>query len=138
MLIHPEIDPIALQIGPLAIRWYGLTYLAAFGLFMLLGAYRARKQILQGWKPADIDELLLYGILGVVLGGRIGYCLFYKPGYYLSHPLEIFYVWQGGMRIAWRDFRDVALCAAHRATVFAGNGFCVATGAAGLSVRADR
>jgi phosphatidylglycerol---prolipoprotein diacylglyceryl transferase len=97
MLIHPEIDPIALQIGPLAIRWYGLTYLAAFVLFMLLGTYRARKQILQGWKPADIDELLLYGILGVVFGGRIGYCLFYKPGYYLSNPLEIFAIWQGGM-----------------------------------------
>ncbi len=97
MLIHPEIDPIALQIGPLAIRWYGLTYLVAFVLFMLLGQYRARKQVLQGWKPGDVDELLLYGILGVVLGGRIGYCLFYKPGYYLSNPLEIFAVWQGGM-----------------------------------------
>ena len=97
MLVHPEIDPIALQIGPLAIRWYGLTYLAAFVLFMVLGQYRARKQILQGWRPADVDELLLYGVLGVVLGGRIGYCLFYKPGYYLSNPLEIFAVWQGGM-----------------------------------------
>lgn len=97
MLIHPEIDPIALQIGPLAIRWYGLTYLAAFALFMALGAYRARKQILRGWRPSDVDDLLLYGILGVVLGGRLGYCLFYKPGYYMSNPLEIFAVWQGGM-----------------------------------------
>lgn len=97
MLIHPEIDPIALQIGPLAIRWYGLTYLAAFALFMALGSYRARKQILQGWKPGDVDDLLLYGILGVVLGGRLGYCVFYKPDYYLSNPLEIFAVWQGGM-----------------------------------------
>ena len=66
-------------------------------LFVLLGQYRARKQILQGWKPADVDELLLYGILGVVLGGRIGYCLFYKPVYYMSNPVEIFEVWQGGM-----------------------------------------
>lgn len=97
MLIHPEIDPIALQLGPLAIRWYGLTYLVAFVLFMVLGAYRARRQILQGWKPADVDDLLLHGILGVVLGGRLGYCLFYKPAHYLANPLEIFAVWQGGM-----------------------------------------
>ena len=97
MLIHPEIDPIAVQIGPLAVRWYGLMYLAAFVMFLLLGRYRARQQILKGWKPADLDDLLLYGILGVVLGGRIGYCLFYKPGYYLANPLEIFAVWQGGM-----------------------------------------
>ncbi len=97
MLIHPEIDPIAIQIGPLAVRWYGLMYLAAFAMFLLLGRYRARQQILKGWKPADLDDLLLYGILGVVLGGRIGYCLFYKPGYYLANPLEIFAVWQGGM-----------------------------------------
>ncbi len=97
MLIHPQIDPIALQIGPLAVRWYGLTYLAAFILFLILGRMRARQNILRGWKPGDLDDLLLYGILGVVLGGRLGYCLFYKPGYYLSNPLEIFYVWQGGM-----------------------------------------
>ncbi len=97
MLIHPEIDPIALQIGPLAIRWYGLTYLVAFILFLVLGRIRARQNILRGWKPGDLDDLLLYGILGVVLGGRIGYCLFYNTGYYLTHPLEIFYVWQGGM-----------------------------------------
>jgi phosphatidylglycerol---prolipoprotein diacylglyceryl transferase len=97
MLIHPQIDPIALQIGPLAVRWYGLTYLAAFILFLILGRIRARQNILKGWKPGDLDDLLLYGILGVVLGGRVGYCLFYKPGYYLSNPLEIFAVWQGGM-----------------------------------------
>jgi phosphatidylglycerol---prolipoprotein diacylglyceryl transferase len=97
MLIHPQIDPIALQIGPLAVRWYGLTYLVAFILFLILGRMRARQNILRGWKPGDLDDLLLYGILGVVLGGRLGYCLFYKPGHYLSNPLEIFYVWQGGM-----------------------------------------
>ena len=67
MLIHPEIDPIAIQIGPLAVRWYGLMYLAAFAMFLLLGRYRARQQILRSWKPADLDDLLLYGILGVVL-----------------------------------------------------------------------
>lgn len=97
MLIHPQIDPIALQLGPLAVRWYGLTYLVAFILFLVLGRLRARQNVLKGWKPGDLDDLLLYGIFGVVLGGRLGYCLFYKPGYYLSNPLEIFYVWQGGM-----------------------------------------
>ncbi len=97
MLIHPEIDPIAFSIGPLHVRWYGLTYLVAFVLFLVLGRIRARQNILRGWKPGDLDDLLLYGILGVVLGGRIGYCLFYKPMYYLTNPFEIFAVWQGGM-----------------------------------------
>ncbi len=97
MLIHPQFDPVALQIGPLAVRWYGLTYLAAFLFFMVLGQYRARKQSGLGWQPADVDDMLLYGILGVVLGGRLGYCLFYKPGYYLANPLDVFAVWQGGM-----------------------------------------
>lgn len=103
MLIHPEINPIALQLGPLAIHWYGLTYLAAFGLFMLLGVLRLRHQpfaSIRGegaWSRRDVEDILFLGVAGVVLGGRIGYCLFYKPGYYLSHPLEIFYLWQGGM-----------------------------------------
>lgn len=97
MLIHPQFDPIAFSLGPLHVRWYGLTYLVAFVLFLVLGRIRARQNVLHGWKPADLDDLLLYGILGVVLGGRLGYCLFYKPMYYLANPLEIFAVWQGGM-----------------------------------------
>ncbi len=106
MLVHPEINPIALQIGPLAIHWYGLTYLAAFGLFMLLGVLRLRHQPFasikdgkgQGtWTRRDVEDILFLGVVGVVLGGRIGYCFFYKPGYYLSHPLEILFLWQGGM-----------------------------------------
>jgi phosphatidylglycerol---prolipoprotein diacylglyceryl transferase len=97
MLTHPQFDPIAFSLGPLHIRWYGLTYLVAFILFLVLGRIRARQNVLNGWKPGDLDDLLLYGILGVVLGGRVGYCLFYKPMYYLTNPLEIFAVWQGGM-----------------------------------------
>lgn len=97
MLVHPQFDPVAVSLGPIALRWYGLTYLVAFVLFLLLGRYRARQNVLDGWRPADLDDLLLYGMLGVVLGGRLGYCLFYKPAYYLSHPLEIFAIWQGGM-----------------------------------------
>ena len=103
MLIHPQIDPVALQIGPLAIHWYGLTYLAAFGLFLLLGNRRlrhlpfARLAGPQGWSRRDVEDILFLGVLGVVLGGRLGYCLFYKPAYYAAHPLEILAVWQGGM-----------------------------------------
>ena len=103
MLIHPQINPVALQLGPLAVHWYGLTYLAAFGLFMFLGLRRLRHQpfaSVQGegaWVRQDVEDILFMGVMGVVLGGRIGYCLFYKPLYYLAHPLEVFAVWQGGM-----------------------------------------
>lgn len=103
MLIHPQIDPVALQLGPVAIHWYGLTYLAAFGLFMLLGHLRLKHPpyaTITGdgaWRPRDVEDILFLGVVGVVLGGRLGYCLFYKPAYYLAHPLEIFAVWQGGM-----------------------------------------
>ncbi len=103
MLMYPHIDPVALQIGPLAIHWYGITYLVAFGLFMLLGILRLRHEPYasmtgdRAWTRKDVEDILFLGVLGVVVGGRLGYCLFYKPGYYLSHPLEIFFVWQGGM-----------------------------------------
>ena len=97
MLIHPQIDPVAIAIGPLAVRWYGLMYLVGFGMAFLL----ARSRIKQG-KSGNIsfavfDDLFFFCVLGVVLGGRLGYVLFYKPGYYFSHPLEILAVWQGGM-----------------------------------------
>ena len=103
MLTYPHIDPVALQLGPIAIHWYGLTYLAAFGLFMFLGLQRLRHEPFASitgngaWAKRDVEDILFLGVLGVVVGGRIGYCLFYKPGYYLSHPLEIFFIWQGGM-----------------------------------------
>ncbi len=97
MLIHPQFDPVAIQLGPLAIHWYGLMYLAGFLTFLWLG--RKRINILNNphINKKLLDDLLFYGVLGVILGGRIGYVLFYKPGYYFSHPLEIFAVWQGGM-----------------------------------------
>ncbi|MFT0534305.1 prolipoprotein diacylglyceryl transferase [Castellaniella hirudinis] len=92
----PQIDPIALQIGPLAIHWYGLMYLAGFALAWLLGRWRIQHY------PGDItlrdlEDIIFYGVLGVVLGGRLGYALFYKLGDYLAHPASILYVWQGGM-----------------------------------------
>ena len=99
MLIHPMPDPIAVALGPLAIRWYGLMYLLAFGLFILLGRLRVRQphQAAAGWRNLDVEDMLFYGVLGVVVGGRLGEVLFYHPQYYFSHPLDIFAVWKGGM-----------------------------------------
>ncbi len=97
MLIHPQFDPVALQLGPLAIRWYGLMYLLAFALFLLLGRWRIKHGPQPDWTVRELDDLLFYGVLGVVLGGRLGYVLFYQPAHFLAHPLEIFSVWQGGM-----------------------------------------
>ncbi|WP_374474636.1 prolipoprotein diacylglyceryl transferase [Zoogloea sp.] len=97
MFVHPQFDPIAISLGPVAVRWYGLMYLVAFILFVLLGRLHARRRPELGWDAQQIDDLLFYGVLGVILGGRLGYVLFYKPLYYLSHPAEILAVWQGGM-----------------------------------------
>ena len=125
MLIHPQFDPVALRLGPLAVHWYGLMYLLGFLLFLWLGRRRLRQLNGHGRYPLPgplpqagegdkgslresdvsspnrdgkfLDDLLFYGVLGVVLGGRLGEVLFYHPGYYFAHPLEIFAVWQGGM-----------------------------------------
>lgn len=100
MLTHPQFDPIAVSFGPLSIHWYGLMYLAAFAQFWLLGKYRilTHPQLSQaGWSVAQLDDLLTYGVFGVILGGRLGEVFFYAPGYYLSHPLEVLAVWKGGM-----------------------------------------
>ncbi|MEO8630810.1 MAG: prolipoprotein diacylglyceryl transferase [Betaproteobacteria bacterium] len=97
MLIHPQFDPIALKLGPIAIRWYGLMYLLAFVGGVLLGRLRIKLRPDLGWTNRDLDDLLFYCVLGVVLGGRLGYVLFYKLAEYLHDPLRIFYVWEGGM-----------------------------------------
>lgn len=96
MLHAPVINPVAISIGPLKFHWYGLTYVAAFLSAWALGVYRARRPG-SGWQPGEVGDLIVTGAFGVVLGGRLGYVLFYKPLYYLQHPLEIFFVWQGGM-----------------------------------------
>lgn len=108
MLVHPQFNPAAFtlgtlsipgigDVGPLSVRWYGLMYLVAFLLFMMLGKWRAKRGPLPGWTALQVDDLMFYGVLGVVLGGRLGYVLFYKPLHYLQNPLEIFQVWEGGM-----------------------------------------
>src|SRR5207247_10367826 len=97
MLVHPQFDPGAFQLGPLAVRLYGLMYLVGFVLFVVLGKYRAWQNLLTGWHPRDVDDMLFYGVFGVILGGRLGYVLFYKPAYYFAHPLEIFALGQGCM-----------------------------------------
>ncbi len=96
MLVHPQIDPIALSIGPLSIRWYGLMFLVAFLGGGALALYRARKPG-SGWKTDEVSDFVFYAALGGILGGRLGYCLFYNFSYYVQHPLEILYIWQGGM-----------------------------------------
>ena len=96
MLLHPNFDPVAFSLGPLAVRWYGLMYLAGFAAAWWLGARR----IARGEAPvtrAQFDDLLFGTLVGVILGGRLGYVLFYKPAYYAAHPLEILAIWQGGM-----------------------------------------
>lgn len=99
MLVHPQFDPIAISFGPVQIHWYGLTYLVAFGLFLWLAGRRVQLPHFAqaGWTRRDVEDLLFYGVLGVIVGGRLGYALFYKPEQYLAHPLEILMVWKGGM-----------------------------------------
>ena len=91
-----QIDPIIFSIGPLAVRWYGMMYLLGFvgGYFAMCHVARFRNF---GISKEQISDLLFYGVLGVVFGGRLGYTLFYNADYYLANPLQIFYVWEGGM-----------------------------------------
>lgn len=97
MFTHPQFDPVLFSLGPVAVRWYGLMYVLGFVAFIMLGKYRVRKGLGQGLEVRDVDDMLGYAIFGVILGGRLGYVLFYKPAYYLAHPAEILQIWSGGM-----------------------------------------
>ena len=96
MIPYPNIDPVALSLGPLKVHWYGLMYLLGFAAVFILGQYRA-KQPNSIIKPEAVEDLVFYGALGVILGGRIGYVIFYNFSQFVEDPLMLFKVWQGGM-----------------------------------------
>lgn len=94
--IYQNLDPIALSLGPLVVRWYGLAYVAGFALAAFI-IYRIARRWRLGLTMDDLLTLMICAIIGVVVGGRLGYVLFYGDGYYLAHPLEILAFNQGGM-----------------------------------------
>ena len=130
VLPFPDIDPIAVSLGPVAIRWYSLAYIVG-----LVAGWRYCRRLAarppHAIEPAAFDDFLLWATLGVVLGGRLGYVLFYKPAYFLETPLEIFALWQGGMSfhggaagvilaiilfarkrgVSWLSLGDLVVCA---------------------------
>ena len=95
-LTYPTIDPVLIEVGPFAVRWYALSYIAGILLAWRYMIVLARRSPL-GITKAHTDDFIVWATLGIVLGGRFGYVLFYKPAYYQEHPLEAFAVWQGGM-----------------------------------------
>jgi len=137
VLHYPQIDPVIVRIGPLAVRWYGMMYLAGF-----ICAYLAIRALARMRKlPLDkekISDLLFWCVLGVVAGGRFGYTLFYNAGYYLSHPLEIFAVWQGGMSfhggLLGVIVAALLFCRRHRLPVLATGDVLVAAAPIGLGL----
>ena len=96
MLTYPDIDPVLVSLGPLDIHWYGFMYLVGFAGGWYLGRLRAARPG-SGWSPAEVDDLLFYVVLGIVLGGRLGYTLFYGTQELLRDPLVLFRIWEGGM-----------------------------------------
>lgn len=97
IITHPQFDPIAIHLGTFGIHWYGLMYLTGFLGFLILGRYQIQHKTWFGWTYNMLDDALFYGALGVIIGGRLGYVLFYQPSYFMQHPMQIFAVWQGGM-----------------------------------------
>lgn len=96
MLIHPQLDPVAFSLGPLSIQWYGLMYILAFAGFYWLACYRCRQGAIN-WSDEQLSDLVFYGALGVVLGGRLGSVFFYNFDRFIQDPLWLFRVWEGGM-----------------------------------------
>ncbi len=95
MLTYPNIDPVALALGPFKVHWYGLMYLVGFALAWFLGRWRARRS--SGWTGAMVDDLIFYCVIGTIVGGRLGYMLFYGMDQILANPLSLLRVWEGGM-----------------------------------------
>lgn len=102
ILPFPPVDPVLFSLGPFAVRWYALAYIAgllfaSWYMKRLVSTPRLWGGQTPSMTPAQVDDFFIWSVLGVVLGGRLGYVLFYKPGYYLAHPLDIFSLWDGGM-----------------------------------------
>jgi phosphatidylglycerol:prolipoprotein diacylglycerol transferase len=97
MFVHPSFDPVAIHLGNFGIHWYGIMYLIGFLAFLGLGKWQISYRKWHCWTIQMLDDALFFGALGVILGGRLGYVLFYQFSYFIHHPAEIFAVWQGGM-----------------------------------------
>ena len=101
VLTFPDFDPVAFRLGPLAVHWYGIMYLLSFvvGYWLLLRrlTHRPYAGSAEPWTPALVSDLMVFIVVGVIAGGRLGYCLFYKPVYYATHPWEVVAPWDGGM-----------------------------------------
>jgi phosphatidylglycerol:prolipoprotein diacylglycerol transferase len=96
MLTYPDIDPVAFALGPVRVHWYGIMYLIGFAAFWALGRYRAARPG-SGWTAQMVDDVLFYGVIGVIAGGRLGYMLFYGFDQILADPTNLIRVWEGGM-----------------------------------------
>lgn len=97
MLVHPQFDPVAISLGPVSVHWYGLMYLLGFLMFFALGRYRIKQGPKTVITTELLDDILFYGMLGVIIGGRLGHVLFYQFGHFLDNPLYAFAIWEGGM-----------------------------------------
>ncbi len=96
MVTYPDIDPVALSLGPLKVHWYGLMYLVGFAGAWILGRRRASKPG-SGWTPAMVDDVIFYSVIGIIAGGRLGYMLFYGFDQILANPINLLKIWEGGM-----------------------------------------
>ncbi len=101
MIVHPNFDPVAVSIGPVSVHWYGIMYLVGFAAGVMLGQYRAKlsqgKSKSTQWAADEVIDMVFYIAIGVIAGGRLGYVVFYNLSFYLSNPLDIFAIWDGGM-----------------------------------------
>ena len=96
MLTYPQIDPVAISLGPISVHWYGIMYIVAFGGAWVLATYRAAR-VADPWTAEQISDLIFYGALGAVIGGRMGSVFFYNFVRFVEDPLWLFRVWEGGM-----------------------------------------
>lgn len=97
MLTYPHLNPVAISLGPIKVHWYGIMYVLGFLFFVYGGKWRVKKYGSDFWTNKLIDDFIFYAVLGVILGGRLGYCLFYQPVYYFTNPLDILKIYDGGM-----------------------------------------